>query len=178
LIIADEPLSMIDASLTTLFLNILLDFRDNYGISCLFITHNLSTAYYLGGEIAIMCRGRLIEQGDMDTVIAKPAHPYTQLLVESVPSHDPDKRWQGKRDRVAVEASDLIAGAAACVFTARCPYVMPACRQQRPTLLDIQPKQQSACFLYDTAINPEGKMPIQPESTKTNLTPSVPLSTS
>jgi peptide/nickel transport system ATP-binding protein len=178
LIIADEPLSMIDASLTTLFLNILLDFRDNYGISCLFITHNLATAYYLGGDIAIMCRGRLIEQGDMDTVIAKPAHPYTQLLVASVPAPDPDKRWHDKRDRVGVESSDLIAAATACVFAARCPYVMPACRQQRPTLLDLQPRQQAACFLYDKAINPEAKMPLAPESTKTNVTPSVPLSTS
>ncbi|MHB8629058.1 MAG: ABC transporter ATP-binding protein [Aggregatilineales bacterium] len=165
LIIADEPLSMIDASLRTLFLNILLDFRDKYSISCIFITHNLATAYYLGGEIAIMCKGRLIEQGEMDTVIAKPAHPYTQLLVESVPSRDPDQRWQGKRDRVGIESSDLIAEATACVFAARCPYVMPACRQQRPTLIAIQPGQEAACFLYDKAINPEAKLPLQTKTT-------------
>jgi oligopeptide/dipeptide ABC transporter ATP-binding protein len=161
LIVADEPLSMIDASLRTLFLNILLDFRDNYGISCIFITHNLSTAYYLGGEIAIMCRGRLIEQGEMDAVIAKPAHPYTQLLVESVPSHDPDQRWRKKDGSKAVETSELHATANACVFTARCPYVMNACREQRPALLPIAPTQRAACFLYDKAVNPEAGLRIQ-----------------
>ncbi|MCX6044664.1 MAG: ATP-binding cassette domain-containing protein, partial [Chloroflexi bacterium] len=63
LIIADEPISMIDAALRALFLNILLDFRDKFGISCIFITHNLATAYYLGGDIMVMCRGRVIEKG-------------------------------------------------------------------------------------------------------------------
>jgi peptide/nickel transport system ATP-binding protein len=168
LIIADEPLSMIDASLRTLFLNILLDFRDKHGISCLFITHNLATAYYLGGEIAVMCKGRLIEQGDMDAVIAKPAHPYTQLLVESVPSSDPDQRWHAKRGETPVEASQLAATATSCVFASRCPYVMPACLVQRPTLLDIQAEQQAACFLYDAAINPEAKSPFPARSSVAN----------
>ncbi|HEU5089524.1 MAG TPA: dipeptide/oligopeptide/nickel ABC transporter ATP-binding protein, partial [Roseiflexaceae bacterium] len=67
-IIADEPVSMIDAAVRTLFMNILLDFKSQYGISCLFITHNLSTAYYLGGDIAVMCYGRVIEHGSMDTI--------------------------------------------------------------------------------------------------------------
>ena len=161
LIVADEPLSMIDASLRTLFLNILLDFRDNYGISCIFITHNLATAYYLGGEIAIMCKGRLIEQGDMDTVIAKPAHPYTQLLVESVPSHDPDQRWQRKDNSKSTDIGDLLFTANACVFTGRCPYVMPVCREQRPALLSIEQTRQAACFLYDKAVSQEADLRIQ-----------------
>ncbi len=148
LIIADEPISMIDAALRALFLNILLDFRDQHGISCLFITHNLSTAYYLGGEIMVMCRGRAIEHGAMDDVIAQPAHPYTQLLLESVPSQDPRQRWTEKRGANAVEASELRFDANACVFVERCPKVMEICRQQRPAPMPIQDGQTAACFLY------------------------------
>lgn len=148
LIIADEPISMIDAALRALFLNILLDFRDHHGISCIFITHNLSTAYYLGGEIMVMCRGRAIEQGHMDDVIAQPAHPYTQLLLESVPSQNPRQRWTEKRGANAVEASELHFAANACVFVERCPQVMPICRQQRPAHMPIRNEQSAACFLY------------------------------
>ncbi|MEZ4730982.1 MAG: ABC transporter ATP-binding protein [Caldilineaceae bacterium] len=148
LIIADEPISMIDAALRALFLNILLDFRDQHGISCIFITHNLSTAYYLGGEIMVMCRGRAIEQGSMDDVIAQPAHPYTQLLLESVPSQNPRQRWTEKRGANAVEASELHFSANACVFVERCPQVMPICRQQRPAHMPIRDGQTAACFLY------------------------------
>lgn len=148
LIIADEPISMIDAALRALFLNVLLDFRDKYGISCIFITHNLATAHYLGGEIMVMCRGRLIEQGDMDQVIVQPAHPYTQLLLDSVPSHDPRKRWTEKREAQAVEATELEFSPNACVFVSRCPHVKDICQQSRPAAMSIETGQEAACFLY------------------------------
>ncbi len=148
LIVADEPISMLDAALRALFLNILLDFRDRHGISCVFITHNLATAYYLGGEILVMCRGRLIERGDMDAVIARPAHPYTQLLVDSVPAKSPRERRTAKRGAEAIEVSELRIGQDACVFTSRCPYVMDICRQRRPALLPVEEGQEAACFLY------------------------------
>lgn len=148
LIIADEPISMIDAALRALFLNILLDFRDQ-GISCLFITHNLATAYYLGGDIMVMCRGRVIEAGAMDGVIKQPAHPYTQLLIDSVPSQDPRNRWTGKRTTNAVEASELHVTADACVFAERCPQVMAHCRTKRPPEFRLNAEHQAACFLYE-----------------------------
>ncbi len=148
LIIADEPISMIDAALRALFLNILIDFRDKFGISCIFITHNLSTAYYLGGDMMVMCRGRAIERGEMDAIIAHPAHPYTQLLLASVPSHDPRQRWTEKRGADAVEASELAFSANACVFVARCPHVMEICHQQRPADMTVQSGQAAACFLH------------------------------
>ena len=150
IIVADEPLSMIDASLRTLFLNIMLDFRDKHGISSIHITHNLATAYYLGGEMMIMCRGRVIERGDMDAIIAKPAHPYTQMLIDSVPSPDPENRWQEKRGAAGVvEISELKAEADACVFTARCPHVMDACFSKRPPTIQISNNQGAACLLYE-----------------------------
>ena len=148
LIIADEPISMIDAALRALFLNILLDFRDEHGISCIFITHNLSTAYYLGGDIMVMCRGRAIEAGTMDTVIQQPAHPYTQLLLESVPSQDPRKRWVDKRGQDAVDTSELHFQPDACIFVERCPQVMEICHQQRPADMTVSNEHHAACFLH------------------------------
>lgn len=149
LIIADEPISMIDAALRALFLNILLDFRSQLGISCIFITHNLATAYYLGGEIMVMCRGRVIENGSMDDVIKHPSHPYTQLLIDSVPSQNPRNRWAGKRTTNAVEASELHVSANACVFAERCPHVMDICRTKRPPDFTVDGTHSAACFLYD-----------------------------
>lgn len=148
LIIADEPISMIDAALRALFLNILLDFRDHYGISCIFITHNLSTAYYLGGDIMVMCRGRAIEQGPMDDVISHPAHPYTQLLLDSVPSQDPRKRWSQRRGQDVVETSELHSQPNACVFVERCPHVLDVCRKHRPAFMGLENGHETACFLH------------------------------
>ena len=147
-IIADEPVSMIDAAVRTLFMNILLDFRDQYGISCLFITHNLSTAYYLGGQMAVMCFGRVIEEGDMDTIIERPSHPYTRQLLSAVPSGDPERRWT---TRATYENADrpLLHDAHKCVYAARCPHVMPICTQERPP--DYEREEGAArvaCYLY------------------------------
>jgi peptide/nickel transport system ATP-binding protein len=148
LIIADEPISMIDAALRALFLNILLEFRDQYGISCIFITHNLATAYYLGGDIMVMCRGRAIERGDMDRIVKEPSHPYTQLLLDSVPSSDPKQRWTEKRSGQEVEASEFKFSPHACVFVSRCPQLMENCEQQRPDFRQVRDDQEAACFLY------------------------------
>src|SRR5207248_7378301 len=95
-IIADEPVSMLDAAVRVLFLNILLDFREKYGMTTLFITHDLSTAYYLGGDIKVMSLGRIVEEGPVETVMSNPAHPYTQQLLSSVPLPDPDARWTSR----------------------------------------------------------------------------------
>ena len=147
-IVADEPVSMIDVAVRTLFLNILIDFRDKYGISCLFITHNLSTAYYLGGRIMVLCFGRVVEQGDIDTVIRSPAHPYTQQLLRSVPSSDPENRWTDKMDMRTVERP-LTHEASKCVYVERCPFAMPVCSQQRPPDYQVNGNQVAACFLHD-----------------------------
>ena len=148
IIIADEPVSMIDVAVRTLFLNILLDFRDKYGISCLFITHNLSTAYYLGGQIMVLCFGRVVESGDIDQVIRNPAHPYTQQLLQAVPSTDPENRWTTKSNLESVERP-LTHESSKCVYVARCPYAMPICSQQRPPDFEAGDSQHAACFLHD-----------------------------
>lgn len=95
-IIADEPVSMLDAAVRVLFLNILTDFTQKYGMTTLFITHDLSTAYYVGGKIMVISRGKIVESGDVEQVLVHPSHPYTQMLLSSIPVPDPDARWTEK----------------------------------------------------------------------------------
>ncbi|MCL4541674.1 MAG: ABC transporter ATP-binding protein [Chloroflexi bacterium] len=105
-IIADEPVSMLDAAVRVLFLNILLDFKQKYGMTTLFITHDLSTAYYVGGEILVLSKGKVVEQGDTDRVLVQPQHPYTQMLLDSLPNPDPDRRWRGHLDVAGTEEEE------------------------------------------------------------------------
>lgn len=96
LIVADEPVSMVDASLRAAILDIMLKLKNEFGISFLYITHDLSTAYQFSDEIFIMNRGEVVESGDSQAVIDNPTHPYTQLLIRSIPIPDPDMKWEGK----------------------------------------------------------------------------------
>ncbi|HEY8742550.1 MAG TPA: ABC transporter ATP-binding protein, partial [Chloroflexota bacterium] len=116
----DEPVSMLDAAVRVLFLNVLLDFKQKYGMTTLFITHDLSTAYYVGGEALVISKGKIVESGAVDDVLVHPTHPYTQMLLSSLPSPDPDARWRDTLDatevaeRAALE-SDMLASEAAPV---------------------------------------------------------------
>ncbi len=149
LIVADEPVSMIDAALRTMFLNILLDLRQE-GMSCLFITHNLQTAFYLGGRCLVLYRGRLVEAGQVDDILSHPAHPYTRMLMDSVPSADPGQRWKDEIPARAVESGQAPLPTA-CAFVDRCPAAMAICRAERPRLRQTHTGQHAACFLYDPA---------------------------
>ena len=148
LIVADEPISMIDVSLRAMFLNTLLEFNEQYGMSCLFITHNLTNAYYLGGDIIILCRGRAIEKGDMDSIVKKPLHPYTKVLISAIPHTTPKERWT---DRLELEVTGITEPEEAirgCVFHERCPSATPKCRKQKPALVEAEKNHYVACNLY------------------------------
>ncbi len=147
IIIADEPVSMIDVAVRTLFLNILLDFRDTYDISCLFITHHLATAYYMGGPMMVLCFGRVVESGIIDQLLEKPSHPYTQQLLKAIPTPDPTQRWQS-RANVKITERPLTHEGNKCVYVARCPHAMPICSQQRPPDFEIEEGHYAACFLH------------------------------
>jgi len=151
-IIADEPISMLDAAVRTLFMNILLDFKEQYGVSTLFITHDLSTAYYLGGDILVMEYGRVIEAGAVDSVMTEPAHPYTRLLLQSVPSPDPSQRWTSPPPVASETAADRLpagvpAGRNYCLFSHRCPHVMDVCLTARPRMYRLGDRE-AACYLH------------------------------
>ncbi|HEX3815747.1 MAG TPA: ABC transporter ATP-binding protein [Mycobacteriales bacterium] len=115
-IIADEPVSMLDAQVRKNFLDLLLEFQQKYGMTTLFITHDLSTVAYLGGQMMTMFRGQIVEKGPVSEVLTHPSHDYTKLLLASVPIPDPDDRWQ---DRV--------------VITDGTPHVVEAPDQRTPT---------------------------------------------
>lgn len=100
-IIADEAISMLDVAIRAIVMNIFLDFRDNDGMSTVFITHDLSAAHYLGGDMMVMRRGEVVESGDVDDVLQNPQHAYTQLLLESLPNPDPDQRWSSSSEELA-----------------------------------------------------------------------------
>jgi ABC-type oligopeptide transport system ATPase subunit len=104
-IIADEPVSMLDAQVRKLFLDILLDFQRTYGMTTLFITHDLSTVYYVGGDVMVITKGVVVERGPVKKVMHTPEHPYTKLLLASVPQPDPSKRWTDRIELADTETS-------------------------------------------------------------------------
>jgi peptide/nickel transport system ATP-binding protein len=148
LILADEPVSMIDVSLRAAFLNILLNFEQEYGMSCIFITHDLAVGYYLGGRIIILCQGRIVEMGDMDAVVHQPRHPYSQLLIASVPPPDPRNRWGEESSIRSGELRRSPELAAGCIYRDRCPQAMPRCNQAPPPMVRVGGEHEVACYLY------------------------------
>jgi peptide/nickel transport system ATP-binding protein len=99
-IIADEPVSMLDAQVRKHFLDILVDFHKQYGMTTLFITHDLSTVAYVGGDMKTIFHGKIVEEGSVEQVLVHPTHEYTKLLLASVPVPDPEQRWTDRVELV------------------------------------------------------------------------------
>ena len=150
LIIADEPVSMIDASLRALVLANMLELKERYGISQLYITHDLSTARQISDFILILYRGRIVEAGALEQVLNAPQHPYTQLLIQAIPRPDPTQRWQApldwQRDETASGGANMDGG---CAFFPRCPQRMERCREAVPPLYATDVDTRAACYLYE-----------------------------
>lgn len=148
LIVADEPVSMVDASLRASILDLMLTLRDE-GISFLYITHDLSTAYQIGDRIILFYQGTVAEQGNAVDVISDPRHPYVQLLIDSVPKPDPTDRWRGEVDLPA-EESLRTAAAKGCRFAPRCPHRHDRCLTALPPLYPLEtPDHRASCYLLD-----------------------------
>jgi peptide/nickel transport system ATP-binding protein len=145
LIVADEPVSMIDASLRMGILNIFKRLKEEMGISFIYITHDLATAYYISDRIAVMYKGSFAEMGEADAIFSEPLHPYTQLLMESVPRVD--KKWVGKAPVYTTDIEAYLA--TGCKFADRCPFVMEKCRQHTPPLIRLSNGVTVACWLYE-----------------------------
>jgi len=146
LIMADEPVSMVDASLRASILAGLQALNRKLGISVLYITHDLTTAYQLCENILIMYAGAMVEAGAVEKVIRFPKHPYTQLLVSSIPLPDTHKHW----GVVEADESQLQAGrkTTGCRFAPRCPVAMDMCWNTRPPLYGSEDQRAVACFLF------------------------------
>jgi peptide/nickel transport system ATP-binding protein len=149
LIIADEPVSMVDASLRATILGSLRKLNQEFGISVLYITHDLTTAYQISQNIIVLYGGSVSEAGDVELVVRQPKHPYTQLLIGSIPSPNPGHRWAARR--VSTDAAVPAAVDASCRFVARCPYAMPKCRELHPPLFQTEEHRVVACYLHESA---------------------------
>ncbi|WP_421758763.1 ABC transporter ATP-binding protein [Devosia sp.] len=146
LIVADEPVSMVDASLRATILDELRTLNRELGISIVYITHDLTTAFQICDNIMILYRGSVAEAGSVERVIGAPKHPYSQLLVSSIPLPDLSKTWGGEEIR-SVEATDgrVTNG---CKFAPRCPHAMPECWATVPPRFAPDSNRLAACFLY------------------------------
>ena len=146
-LVADEPVSMVDASLRATILESLRKLNREYGISIIYITHDLTTAYHVASSIIVLYRGSVMEAGDIERVIRDPQHPYTRLLIDSIPWPDINRKW-GQTEIVARE-QEHGSVETGCKFTSRCPFVMDKCRQAPPPLYQVADKQAASCYLYD-----------------------------
>ena len=146
LIVADEPVSMVDASLRMSIVNMFRKLKEEQQVSILYITHDLATAYYAADRIAVMLRGWIVEMGPVEEVLGNPLHPYTQNLKQSIPQADPDQVWQEKVNLAELESDEY--SRVGCKFAGRCPAVMDICRKQVPGNY-LRDGRMVKCFLYE-----------------------------
>ena len=142
LIIADEPVAAIDASMKMNIVNLFKDLKEKYQVSFIYITHDLSTAYYVSDYIATLYRGGLIEYGPAKDIMDNPAHPYTELLMNAVPRVG--DKWDDSM--VMPDMEDKEFAITHCKFAARCPYATEECRQKRPDMIELGGERRVLCF--------------------------------
>ncbi len=143
-LVADEPVSMLDVSIRADILNLLKDLRKKMGLTMLYVSHDLSTIKYLCDRIAIMYLGKIMEIGPVDEVVSNPQHPYTQVLLSAVPVADPT--YEKKRILIDDEAPDQINLPEGCRFSPRCPYVKEECKTCDHSFREVTDGHQHACI--------------------------------
>ncbi|HET7474182.1 MAG TPA: ABC transporter ATP-binding protein [Candidatus Limnocylindrales bacterium] len=150
IIVADEPVSMLDVSIRTELLRLMLALRWERGLTYLFITHDLSLAWVIADRIAVMYLGKIMEIGPAEAVIRSPHNPYTQALVSVSPSPDPPTdRQRAKRTILVGETPDAAHVPSGCRFHPRCPYAFDRCKVEEPPLFDVGGGQSAACWLAE-----------------------------
>ncbi len=146
LIVADEPVSMVDASLRATILGSLRKLHETLGISILYITHDLATAYQIADTILVLYRASVVEAGDVELVVKDPRHPYTQLLIGSIPRVSTVRDWAEEQPAMPVAVTGP-----GCRFADRCPVRLPVCLEQRPPLYRTAPRRAAACVRLNSA---------------------------
>lgn len=147
IIVADEPVSMVDASLRATILDELRTLNRDLGISIIYITHDLTTAFQICDNILVLYKGEVAEAGAVEQVIGNPKHPYTQLLVSSIPLPDLSQEW-GALDVSLGEASGG-STVGSCNFAPRCPHAMEICRTSKPPKFSPDATRLARCFLHE-----------------------------
>jgi peptide/nickel transport system ATP-binding protein len=144
LIVADEPVSMIDASMKMNIVNLFLRLKNRFNISFIYITHDLSTAYYVSDYIAIMYRGNVIEYGPSNDILEAPSHPYTEMLMDAIPKVG--KKWKEDIKMPEIETKEF--GLIGCKFAPRCPAAKEICYQFSPPTVNQTSNRNVMCFKY------------------------------
>ncbi len=159
IILADEPISMLDVSIRMGILNLMENLKEVHGIGYLYITHDIASARYIGDETMVMYAGYIVEGADSDELMQHPAHPYTQLLLSAVPN--PHAGLATHAVEARGEVPSLIDPPPGCPFAARCPHVMDVCRKVMPDPENITTNHWVRCHLFGP-----GKAPVdQPQQT-------------
>lgn len=146
-ILADEPVSMLDVSIRMGVLNLMAALRDEQNIAFLYVTHDIASARYFADETLVMYAGHIVEGAPSEELVSDPRHPYTQLLLSAVP--DPARGLQTADVEVKGEIPSLTEVGEGCPFAARCPHVMDKCRRAMPPVTQLSETRWTKCYLYE-----------------------------
>ena len=151
-ILADEPVSMLDVSIRMGVLNLMASLRDEQNIAFLYVTHDIASARYFADDTLVMYAGHIVEKANSEELIQEPKHPYTQLLLSAVP--DPARGLRTADVEIIGEVPSLTQLGEGCPFAARCPHVMDRCRKAMPPIKQLSDTRWTRCYLYDTPDTP------------------------
>ncbi len=148
-IVCDEPISALDVSIAAQIVTLLQKLQQDLGLTYLFISHDLAMVRYLSTRTAVMYLGSFVETAQTDTLFQNPLHPYTQLLIASVPQSDPLREKLRVRPAAPSEPPSPLAIGSGCPFRTRCPHAMPVCHTKAPALQEVRTGHHVACHLYE-----------------------------
>jgi oligopeptide transport system ATP-binding protein len=148
LIVCDEPVSALDVSIQAQILNLLSELKDQFGLTLIFISHNLSVVRHVSDRIVVLYLGRMVELATGDDLYGDPKHPYTRALLTAVPIPDPKRARQRNIDALSGEIPSPINQPSGCTFRTRCRYAIPLCAEQRPPLENTGTGQLVACHRW------------------------------
>ncbi len=163
-IVCDEPIAALDVSIQAQVVNLLEDLQEKFGLTYLFISHDLSMVRHIATRVAVMYLGRIVEIAPREELFGDPRHPYTQALLSAVPEPDPSLESATKRIVLKGDVPSPANPPQGCNFCTRCPQVMDICRTFDPVPREIGPDRQVACHLYDPSIRPAGHAPAAHEA--------------
>jgi len=146
-VVADESVSALDVSIQAQIINLLKDLQEEFGLTMLFIAHDLSVIKHVCDRVAVMYLGKIVETAPKKVLFSDPKHPYTEALLSAIPIPDPKKR---KRGQILMgDVPSPINPPPGCRFHTRCPHVMSICKEAEPDMIGLNDSRQVACYLYD-----------------------------